>query len=119
MIPEINYLHSPDIEDLSSYSPPNGTVFGFLLQMMVNPIGESGEESFDFFICTPDWIKEKSKEEKIVPCNQMLVVEQYDYYAIVRFLTKLCESCTGDTWQECAMKLNRFGRWEFEGYVGQ
>src|SRR6266508_1122346 len=50
-------LHSPDVYDLSSWSPDNE--FGVLVQMLVGPEGGPGEESFDVTLCTPGWLAER------------------------------------------------------------
>lgn len=41
---ELKRVHSPDILDLENYKPENPTKFSFLLQAMVGPEGNEGEE---------------------------------------------------------------------------
>lgn len=46
-------LNSPSIFDLPNYMPENENSFAFLLQAIIGPKDEEGEESFDIEVCTP------------------------------------------------------------------
>jgi hypothetical protein len=48
----IRYIHSPDIEDLSTYKSEDSESFSFLLQVMAGPNNQEGEESFDIEVVT-------------------------------------------------------------------
>lgn len=85
-----HHLHSPDVEALVTYAPPNPTHFAF------GPLQGEGLESFDFMLCSPGWI--------------------YDYVTLERTLRRLCERTYGNTWEEVALKLSRYGNWEYEAY---
>ena len=114
---ELKHLHSPDIEDLKSYRPRIDDDFGFLLQMMVGPEGDAGEESFDILVCTPEWIKHRHKIDDLVLGRHFLIVFEYEYNRLLRFLQESCGQCSGETWEEVANKVGRIGKWEFEDYV--
>jgi hypothetical protein len=45
---ELKRIHNPDIDNLSEYYPNDPENFSFLLQAIVGPLGEDGEESFDY-----------------------------------------------------------------------
>lgn len=57
---KLKRLHSPDIYNLENYQPECAGSFCFLLQAMIGPEGEEGEESFDIEVCTPAWIEKIS-----------------------------------------------------------
>lgn len=61
----VKSLHSPDI-DLASYFPKNPGDFGFLLQAMMGPDDDETSESFDFQICTPQWLIRR-RQEGVLP----------------------------------------------------
>jgi len=113
---ELKRLHSPDVENLESYVPNQINNFGFLLQVMAGPKNAPGEESFDVVVCTPDWLKRQYKSSDVVVGRHYLIVFEYDYGRLRRFLQEYCEQCFGETWPEVANKLNRLGKWEFEDY---
>jgi hypothetical protein len=102
---QLRRLHSPDVQDLKTFSPLPVDAFGFLLQIMVGPEEQQGEDSFDVVVCTPDWLKRNFKTSDIILGQGRILVFEYN-----------CEKCVADTWQDIATKLSRIGRWEFEGY---
>lgn len=113
----LKYLHSPDIEDLDCYVPPDPSSFGFLLQAMFGAEGGPGEESFDMIVCTPAWLQiELTKFAGILSGRHYLFVERYNINQIRQYLTNYAKQCEGKTWREVAEKLARFGKWEFEDY---
>lgn len=113
---EIKSLYSLDIDDLSKYNPSDPESFYFLLRLIAGPESEVGEESFDIQVCTPKWLLENHKVEEIIIGRHYLIVMEYNYDRLFRFISKFCSSCEGDTWTEVAEKLSRLGYWEFEDY---
>jgi hypothetical protein len=47
-------LHSPDVDDVQTYSPADKQKFGFLLQLFIGPEKGDGYESFEVMVCTPE-----------------------------------------------------------------
>jgi hypothetical protein len=113
---ELKRLHSPDVDDLENFVPMIADDFGFLLQIIVGPAGDPGEESFDLVVCTPDWLKRRYKSSDIVVGHERILVFEYNYERLRAFIARYCEKCVAGTWLEIASKLSRIGRWEFEGY---
>jgi hypothetical protein len=113
---ELKRLHSPDIDDLSTYRPTETDEFCFLLQVIAGPEGLDGEEAFDVVVCTPKWIARNNKPSALIVGRHYLIVFEYNYERIARFIEDYCVACEGSSWQEVAEKLGRLGRWEFEDY---
>ena len=109
-------LHSPDIADVKTYLPDEQDNFGFILQAMVGPMDSDGEESFDITVCTPKWLASKYGDSDVLLGLHKLIVFQYDYARLCRFIEKYLMRCSGDTWQEVDAKVSLLGQWEFEGY---
>lgn len=116
MRPILKRLHSPDVENLEEYCPQDPNNFSFLLQVMVGPEDEEGEESFDIEVCTPEWLKTRCAREGVVIGRHLIVLEKYDYKKICKFLDSYLYGCAGESWGEVAEKISRIGKWEFEDY---
>jgi Immunity protein 8 len=108
-------LHSPDAPDMSSYVPEDPDRFAILVQAMIGPEGDEGEESFDFLVCTPEWLADRVADEGHEFGRHHLIVARYDPELINRALHELCETATGE-WSAVATYLARYGKWEFEDY---
>lgn len=113
---EIKVLHSPDLDDLRTGKPADADNFGILVQAMIGPAGEDGEESFDIMVCTPSWLTSKLAEEGWVWGRHHLFVPRYDYVAINSAIQALCDAAEGESWDHVAAFLARYGQWEFEDY---
>lgn len=115
MIAELRYLWSPDAPDLPGWTPDDED-FAIALRIVAGPAGEPGEESFDLTLCTPGWISRRVQEEGIITGRHLLIVTDYRYDQIYRYIVKYLSTCTGNSWQEVAAKVGRLGSWEFEDY---
>jgi immunity protein 8 of polymorphic toxin system len=115
MMAELKHLHSPDVEDLVSWTPENAD-FAILVQIIVGPAGTPGEESFDATVCSSAWVKRKAAKEKIIEGRHLLIVSEYNYTLISEYISNYVSTCQGETWKEITDKLSRLGRWEFEDY---
>jgi hypothetical protein len=114
---EIKYFHSPDVDPVETYAPPDKTDFCFLLQIIVAPEGQPGEESFDVVVCSPKWLLRNLGETKILIGRHHLIMNEYNYERLVAFIRDEFGKCSGKDWKEVAEKLGRIGQWEFEDYV--
>lgn len=114
--PELKYLHSPDAPDLQSFTPEDPKVFGLLIQAMIGPEGEIGEESFDFLVCSPAWLAALCAKEGPILGRHYLVLNRFDLQAIERVIHNLCVQARTSTWDEVGEYLGRYGKWEFEDY---
>jgi hypothetical protein len=113
---EVKRLHSPDVHDLSTYVPDDSDNFGILVQVMAGPVGGEGEESFDVVVCTPNWLRDKLGPTEVKMGRHYLLVKQYDFAVLMRFITGFAAECRGTTWQDAALRMGRLGKWEFEDY---
>lgn len=115
VVSEVRALHSPD-GDLKAQAPEHPDDFSILVQVLVGPKNEPGQESFDLTVCTPGWLAECLTTGRFVFGRHHLVIDHYDYDLIREAVDQEFAGVAGATWQEVAERLARHGRWEFEDY---
>ena len=113
---ELKFLFSVDADPLENYRPCGP--FGLYVEAFVGPLGERGEESFGFMVCTPDWLSSNKLPDRTsaVMGRHFIFVNEFDYSVLEKFVRDYCHSCEGKTWAEVGEKVARLGHWEFEDY---
>ena len=106
---------SPDVYDLADWVPESES-WVLRLQILAGPSNGPGEESFDLTVCSIPWMAERVRRDGVLDGRHHLIVERYDWSAIRAFVERRVQSCEGREWSEVAVKLARFGYWEFENY---
>lgn len=110
-------LHSPDVYDLEGWTPPDPSCFAVLVQAFVGPQGAEGEESFDFVVCTPEWLREKHGRDAVVLGRHHIILFEYDFDRLRGAIENVVRSAEGRDWKEVARLIARHGKWEFEDYA--
>lgn len=87
------------------------------MRALIGPKGEEGEESFDVFVCSPEWLTDELKREPIVSGRSRLIMSAFDCDVVEAYVRKQIAFAAGKTWSEVAAKLSRWSSWEFEDYV--
>jgi hypothetical protein len=114
---ELRGFYSVDVrEDLEEFRPEDGENFGLPVTAFVGPNNRGGEEMFDFFVCSARWLAEHPPEKGFWFLRNYLLLTRWDHGVLDRALRDLCARAEGETWNEVATKLSRYGRWEFEDY---
>lgn len=116
MKPELKRIHSPDGYDIEHFSPAKGDHFAILLQLMIGPESQDGEESFDVVVCSPGWLKERARERGVVDLRHHLLVDVYEWGTIVDYVEGFLSAIEEECWQAVAARVARLGHWEFEDY---
>lgn len=80
---------------------------------------EAGEavDTFTFYVCTP---KRLEKVLQVEPCQvgrHLLIVGRFDWAVVEASIRGLVDDLRGESWEELAAKIGRYGLWEFEDYV--
>jgi hypothetical protein len=114
---KLKEMYSLELEQpLEEFWPEDKSNFGISIRLMIGAEGSSGAESFDIFVCTPDWIKSQYPNEKCMWGRHMLVILEYDLHLIRQAVDCYIAGCTGEDWPTIARKLSGMGAWEFEDY---
>jgi hypothetical protein len=98
--------------------PEDRDVFGILVTTYVGAAGEPGADLFEFRVCTPRWLAANvALPKSFAFLRHHLVVAQWDQALVERAIGDLCAHTERADWKEIALKLSRYGQWEFEDYV--
>ena len=114
MKPHLHKIYSPDVADVTTYSPADSS-FAVLFQLFVGPTEDrAAEESFDLVVCSPEWLRQADQP---VIGRHLIIVNNYDYEELEEFIRSVLGTYEGRDWPELASKIARLGRWEFEDYT--
>lgn len=112
---ELKSLISSDI-DPDSYYPEDRRVFGFGVQAVIGPENFDGGDVFNFFVCSPDWLKEEILDKEIIFARSFIIINDYNFEIIENKIKELCSKTVSDCWDKIAIQISKFGFWEFEEY---
>lgn len=115
---ELKGLDTADADggDLRAFRPEDRTHFRLDVAASVGPAGEEGAELFQFTVCSPSWLAAAPLPKGFAFQRHTLLLERWDPGLVERAITDLCRRTEGQSWDELAAKLSRFGLWEFEDY---
>jgi hypothetical protein len=111
-------LNGLDFERDPQTLPGEPEAFSFLARLYVGATAGVRHESFEVTVCSPEWLRERARQDGIVSgLHHMIInVEDYDENSLRTWFERLLTSVDRETWQEVAAELSRLGSWEFEGY---
>ena len=116
---EIKSLSSPDIEVGGSEVVPPKQVY-FLIQIEIGEHGDERRDVFQVMVTTPEALRaRKAAESSVLSDRATLIVSELSWNKLIDELARIVDSCRASSWQESVLKLQRFFRWEYEGFVAE
>jgi hypothetical protein len=114
---ELRSLDSTEAQDgLASFRPDDPEAFLLSVAAQVGPGEGHGEELFYFNVCTAQWLAENPPPKGFHFLHSYLLVGRWDYDVVEHAISDLCRRSEGEDWHEIAVKLSRYGAWEFADY---
>lgn len=108
-------LMSLEVHDLSSWAPESDE-WAIGIRILAGPDDGPGEESFDFTMCSVEWLATKVRRDGLVDGRHLLVADGFNWEALKSYVERRVRQSEGDSWGEVAERLGRLGHWEFEDY---
>jgi len=105
---------SSDEFDLEVYEPEDPYKFCLTLRIQIGLDTTNGADDFDLTIYTPKWLEEVIFEAEWG--RGTLIVKNFNFFYIKKFINDYVLSCEGDNWDGIAMQLNKVFVWEFDNY---
>lgn len=88
-------------------------------------MGEGWSQSFQLNVCSPRWLDEHfgtsdlpgfaAGDPRVLFGHDFLLMRSWDYSALLRAITDVCDALEGPTWEALAEQLDRYLPWEFHG----
>lgn len=79
-------------------------------------VGEDGYDYFTFYVCTIKKLKTILEDQSFRFGRHIIFVQYFDWSIVRQAISQVVSSAQGDTWDEVAMKIARYGQYEFEDY---
>lgn len=106
IFPEILSIQSPDLEP--PLLPPDPFDCAVKFETMVGPAGGTGGETFRFVVITPVHL---ARSAEITWGRGRLVMNSFDWTAVVQGVATLLAQCARPTWGEVVTALDRELLW--------
>jgi hypothetical protein len=115
---ELRSLDTADAEggELRAFRPEDGEHFTLAVTASIGPKNGRGEELFQFTVCSPSWLAAERLPKGFAFQRHTLLLDRWDPELVERAIGDLCRRTEGENWHEIAVKLARYGHWEFEDY---
>ncbi|KTE08596.1 Imm8 family immunity protein [Sphingopyxis sp. H115] len=114
---ELRSLATQDGEFLTDIRPA-GDVFCIAVRAEIGSMGSIGADLLDFEVCSPSWLDSELDRHLVLPGGQRLFMRKFDPDAVEQYVRKRLRHATGAKWQEIAIKIGEWARWEFADYNG-
>ena len=111
---EIRSYSRTDNEDLSSYEPGEGQVFGFTLLFEIGAKGHEGTDFFEVDVASSGYLERFKPSPSFL--RHTILATDYNIPAVVALVRKYVEALEEESWEKLAYKISRVVRWEFEDY---
>jgi hypothetical protein len=111
-VESIELVNGRDLETLELKDPQR---FHVTVRAMIGPDPGEGEESFDFRVCSQEWMNEEIEKRGYFLGRQM-VISHWNVALVRRAINAAISPIVADSWKDLAMKLSAFASWEFEDY---
>jgi Immunity protein 8 len=113
---ELRGISSPDVSP-DEWVPIGNRAY-VLLQLEIGVVGESGGDTFDVIVATPDGLS-GARDDAIGALAQRatIVVRRFSWETVYVILNDIIRRCESDAWDDSVLRLQRYFKWEYEDYV--
>lgn len=106
-------ISSTDI-DLDTFVPDDPTVTGEWLTILAGTSGDPNGDLFEVCACTPGYLSQRVMKYGPMSGRFHMIFVEWNTKEILKALTTLVESVTGDSWDAIGRELSKSFKWEFD-----
>lgn len=114
MIAELKGLMTQSLELLEDYHPSDHESFEVRVEACIGTKDSKGGDNFVITIATPKFLDQKYSNQDAPFLLHTMLVKEWNPKLIRERINKMVTSVSGKDWPELALKLGRYGSWEFE-----
>lgn len=114
-------------DHLQSFYPDDPKYFYGMIDMDIGLASSEGGDIFQLMVCTPKWFQENvltttpsepthEVVHRLAFGRHYLFVKEFDEAEIEKEVRKMVTNVRGKDWNQIALRLSRYFRWEFEDY---
>lgn len=113
---ELKALSSPDVSP-NEWVPKGNRAF-VLLQLDIGVAGETGSDTFDVILATPEGLAAARDDAVGAIAHRATIVVRHFSWELVRgILNEIIQRCESDTWANSVLRLQHYFKWEYEDYA--
>lgn len=109
-------IYSLELSNGPPQLPPDPKDCWIVVYADIGQEGSRGADTFTFYVCTLKKLVTIVRKKRYELQRHLLIVERFDWGLVESAILSICERATGETWDEVATQIGRYGHWEFEDY---
>ncbi len=113
---ELKGLYSIDLPNGKPQLPKDPSNCWIIVQAEIGTTDNIESDVFTFYVCTLKKLTQIVSKNKFQKGLHLLIVEAFDWVLIENIINNICNKTMGNTWEEIAQQINKFGAWEFDDY---
>jgi len=112
----VDAIFSIDLPEGPPQLPPDPEDCWVVVMADIGTADSPGYDEFTFYVCTIKKLQAIVDGDGACFGKHLLVVNRFDWNLVEQAINDLCDSIEGDSWEDIASKLSRYGQWEFQDY---
>lgn len=89
-------------------------IFFIRIEVEIGLAESNGADVFSFDVCSPKWIENNVSDT--LPGYGLLIMKDFDIRDVETWVRSVSEFSFDCSWNEAAMKISKYLRWEFDNY---
>ena len=102
--------------DIRKWQPDDPVKFAETVYLDIGPRTKKSSDSFSIRVATPAGLATLRARKGILAIRPLLIMEQYDFADLRRWLRRTVAKCEGKNWAASVSNLRRYFDWEYDDY---
>ena len=112
----IKFACVSDGVNLRAWEPTDNKTISEFIYLEIGEKGKKNSDGFTIRDATPEGLKNLSPINKIIAERPLIIMREYNFQELWKWLEDVVSSCEGDTWLQSIEHLKRYFDWEYDNY---